>query len=67
VTNENILKIHDLICMEKPVHSTYVLTFEAAPSEDRLQPFVIGIGRVGGEGMIAGTGSNRSETPAESE
>jgi hypothetical protein len=70
VTNENILKIHDLICMEKPVHSTYVLTFEAAPSEDKLQPFVIGLGRVGGEAQIAGERAGQAdpiEPPAESE
>lgn len=64
ITNENILKVHDIIRMEKPVHSMYVLTFAAAPKSDQLQAFVIGMGRVGGTGVIAG---ERSGPPQISE
>jgi phage tail-like protein len=64
INNENILKVHDIIRMEKPVHSMYVLTFAAAPKTDQLQAFVIGMGRVGGTGVIAG---ERSGTPKTSE
>jgi phage tail-like protein len=64
ITNENILKIHDIIRMEKPVHTMYVLTFAAAPASDQLQPFVIGLGRVGGIGVIAG---ERHGIPQDSE
>lgn len=55
-SDETILKIHDIIRMEKPAHSTYHLTFEAAPDDDTLEPFRIGLGRVGLEedGVIAG-------------
>ncbi len=64
ITNENILKVHDIIRMEKPVHTTYVLTFAAAPQTDQLQPYVIGLGRVGDVGVIAG---ERYEPSSESE
>lgn len=64
ITNENILKVHDIIRMEKPVHSMYVLTFAAAPSEDHLQAFVIGVGRVGGIGVIAGDRHGTPSSPA---
>ncbi len=64
VTNENILKIHDIIRLEKPVHTTYVLTFAAKPSDDSLQAFVIGMGRVGDVGVIAG---ERYAPPPETE
>lgn len=55
-SDETILKIHDIIRMEKPAHTAYFLTFAAAPSDDQLQPFVIGLGRVGLEqaGVVAG-------------
>lgn len=45
--DETILKIHDIIRMEKPAHATYYLRFAAAPTDDRLQPFRIGVGRMG--------------------
>lgn len=55
-SDETILKIHDIIRMEKPAHSTYHLSFEAAPADDQLQPFRIGVGRVGldEDGAVAG-------------
>jgi phage tail-like protein len=46
-SDASILKIHDIIRMEKPAHSTYYLRFAAAPTDDRLQPFRIGVGRMG--------------------
>jgi len=53
--DEDILKIHDIIRMEKPAHTAYYLTFAAAPNDDRLQPFRVGLGRVGLEesGVVA--------------
>lgn len=47
LSNDTILKIHDIIRMEKPSHSAYYLTFEAAPERDRMQVMRIGGMRVG--------------------
>lgn len=47
VDDNEIIKIHDIIRMEKPSHTAYCLTFKAAPKEDLLQPFRIGVGRLG--------------------
>ncbi len=57
-SDETILKIHDIIRMEKPSHAAYYLSFAAAPSDDRLQAFQIGLGRVGlsEDGVVAGEG-----------
>ncbi len=62
-----ILKIHDIIRMEKPAHAAYYLTFAAAPALDALQPFVVGIGRVGigDSGVVAGTPYAPGEGEAE--
>jgi phage tail-like protein len=46
-SDETILKIHDIIRMEKPAHTAYHLTFEAAKADKNLMPFVVGLGRVG--------------------
>lgn len=57
-TDETILKIHDIIRMEKPAHCAYYLTFAARQVEDALNAFVIGMGgRVGlaEGGVIAST------------
>ena len=55
-TDETILKIHDIIRMEKPGHVAYFLTFASAPSQDPLEAFRIGVGRMGvsGDGVVAG-------------
>lgn len=45
--DETILKIHDIVRMEKPAHATYYLRFEAAPTQEHLQAFRIGMGRMG--------------------
>lgn len=47
VDDNEIIKIHDIIRMEKPSHTAYCLTFKAAPKTDALQPFRIGLGRLG--------------------
>ncbi|MCA9557419.1 MAG: PASTA domain-containing protein [Myxococcales bacterium] len=64
-SDEMILKIHDIIRMERPAHTAYYLTFAAAPQKDALEPFLVGLGRVGiGEsGVVAGT----SGAPADSD
>lgn len=57
-SDETILKIHDIIRMEKPAHCAYYLTFAAKQVEDALNAFVIGMGgRVGlaAGGVIAST------------
>jgi phage tail-like protein len=46
-SDETILKIHDIIRMEKPAHTAYHLTFEAVKSKNPLEAFVVGLGRVG--------------------
>lgn len=48
-TDEQILKIHDIIRMEKPAHTAYYLTFAAAPERQEFTGFVIGGHRVGTE------------------
>lgn len=55
-SDEMILKIHDIIRMEKPSHAAYYLTFAVTETKEQLQPFLIGLGRVGiGEaGVVAG-------------
>ena len=55
-SDETILKIHDIIRMEKPAHTAYFLTFAVAQADDALQPFVVGLGRVGlaESGLVAG-------------
>lgn len=47
--DEEILKIHDIIRMEKPAHTAYYLTFAAAPERQEFTGFVIGGHRVGTE------------------
>ncbi len=68
-SDETILKIHDIIRMEKPAHATYHLAFEAAPADDTLQAFRIGMGRVGLEtdGVIAGQRAKVRPTDDETE
>jgi len=48
-SDEMILKIHDIIRMEKPAHTAYYLTFAAAPERQEFTGFVIGGHRVGTE------------------
>jgi hypothetical protein len=60
ITNENILKVHDIIRMEKPVHSMYVLTFAAAPKSDQLQASSSAWGAWAAAGVI---GRERSGCP----
>lgn len=48
-SDEQILKIHDIIRMEKPAHTAYYLTFAAAPERQELTGFVIGVHGVGTE------------------
>jgi len=54
-SDETILKIHDIIRMEKPAHCAYYLTFAAAAVEDELKGFRVGFGRlgVGESGVVA--------------
>ena len=56
-SDETILKIHDIIRMEMPAHCAYYLTFAVNSGRDRLQAFVIGLGRVGtaDAGVVVGT------------
>ncbi|MBU0552915.1 PASTA domain-containing protein [Myxococcota bacterium] len=62
-SDETILKIHDIIRMEKPAQTTYYLTFAAAKRDDALQAFRIGLGRVGLEesGVVADERTRRRE------
>lgn len=62
-SDETILKIHDIIRMEKPAHTTYYLTFAAAKRDDALQAFRIGLGRVGLEesGVVADERTRRRQ------
>lgn len=48
-SDETILKIHDIIRMEKPAHTAYYLTFAAAPERQEFAGFMIGGHRVGTE------------------
>lgn len=58
-SDETILKIHDIIRMEKPAHTAYHLTFEAAKSSKQLEAFVVGLGRVGvGDARVVDEHSN---------
>lgn len=68
-SDETILKIHDIIRMEKPAHCAYYLTFAAKKVEDALNAFMIGIGgRVGvGDGVIASTREAKKATRAPDE
>lgn len=63
-SDETILKIHDIIRLERPAQTAYYLTFEAAPNDDQLQPFMIGLGRVGlgDAGVVAGTNTPVAKT-----
>ncbi|MEZ4466746.1 MAG: phage tail protein [bacterium] len=56
-SDETILKIHDIIRMEMPAHCAYYLTFAVNSGRERLQAFVIGLGRVGtaDAGVVVGT------------
>lgn len=72
-TDETILKIHDIIRMEKPAHTAYYLTFEAAPEMQDPGGFMIGGHRLGTEdsGRIGRAAksyaSPTEETPSETE
>lgn len=72
-SDETILKIHDIIRMEKPAHTAYYLTFEAAPEEQEQTGFMIGGHRLGTEdtGRIGRASesyaSPTEETPTETE
>lgn len=63
-SDETILKIHDIIRLERPAQTAYYLTFEAAPNDDQLQAFMIGLGRVGlgDAGVVAGTKAPSTKT-----
>lgn len=64
-SDETILKIHDIIRMEKPAHTAYHLTFAAAPSEKKLAPFVIGLGRLGVDDTRVAADNQVAETEGE--
>lgn len=66
-TDETILKIHDIIRMEKPAHTAYYLTFAAAAAEEDLVGFRVGFGRlgVGTSGVVAD--ARTAETTSEEE
>lgn len=55
-SDETLLKIHDIIRMEKPGHVAYFLRFASAQRRESLQAFRIGVGRLGlaGAGVVAG-------------